>query len=156
MNFDEKLERRTKSFKSKLSPSGNGCLEWTGCVDNYGYGVICRIGKITRTHRFAYFLEHGDIPDGMCVMHSCDNPKCCNPDHLSLGTHLDNNRDKCAKRRHAHGARNGRAKVSETGVVEIRNLYESGITQAEIAKTYGISQTGVSLIVLKKNWQHVL
>jgi hypothetical protein len=85
---------------------GEGCWMWTAGTDRDGYGKFA-IGHgkqdqtHTRAHRFAYELLVGPIPDGMVVMHSCDTPACVNPDHLSVGTPLDNNDDKVAKGRHA-------------------------------------------------------
>jgi len=95
----ERLER----FKSKLSePTETGCLLWTASKSNRGYGVFSDgWGKTISAHRFAYQLAKGSIPAGMVVCHSCDNPACCNPDHLWLGTRSDNQRDMVAKGRDA-------------------------------------------------------
>jgi len=85
----------------------NGCLEWTGNTDRKGYGLISVDGKNVATHRFSWTLTNGPIPDGMCVLHHCDDPPCCQTEptegypegHLFLGTIADNNRDMSAKRR---------------------------------------------------------
>ncbi len=77
----------------------NGCIEWTRSKDGDGYGFIRFSGVLHRTHRIAYELFVGEIPAGMCVLHKCDNPPCINVDHLFLGTHADNNRDKFNKGR---------------------------------------------------------
>jgi hypothetical protein len=87
-------------------PAGSACWEWQGYRNLEGYGRIKAVGGIQGTHRVAYRLTKGEIPDGLVVMHSCDNPPCCNPAHLSLGTPLDNNNDKVRKGRH-HVPTNG-------------------------------------------------
>ncbi len=76
------------------------CHIYTGGLTIGGYGKIWFDGKHLRAHRFAYELEHGPIPDGMCVLHSCDRPSCVNVKHLSLGTHKDNMRQKSERGRH--------------------------------------------------------
>jgi len=91
-------------FTAHLEERPNGCVEWTGGLDDHGYGRISVNGKNVYTHRFAWELVNGPIPDGMFICHHCDNPPCCNPDDLFVGTHDDNMADKVAKGR----TRNGR------------------------------------------------
>lgn len=86
------------------------CWLWRGAITSAGYGsvgIVCREHhEVTRpAHRVAYVLAHGDIPSGLVVMHSCDNPPCVNPAHLSLGTHADNRRDSIAKGRRPRACR---------------------------------------------------
>lgn len=96
-------ERLTASLEHKP----NGCLEWTNPTDDKGYGSIYVDGKLIKVHRFAWTLANGPIPDGMNVLHHCDNPPCCEtapseayPEgHLFLGTLADNNADMRAKGR---------------------------------------------------------
>lgn len=83
-------------FWSMTKPTPNGCLEWQGRLDRAGYGLVGRGDK--RAHRVAYAFAKGD-PSGMFVCHSCDNPRCINPDHLWLGTPGDNMRDARDKKR---------------------------------------------------------
>ena len=87
----------------------SGCIEWTGYTIRCGYGRTPANGKQTLTHRLAWELANGPIPDGLFVLHSCDNPPCCNIEHLWLGTKGDNNADRDAKGRggsSANGAKN--------------------------------------------------
>lgn len=80
----------------------DGCWEWTGSIGSHGYGQIMDRGTPLTVHRVSYLLAHGEdsIADGLYVMHRCDNKKCVNPDHLSLGTHADNMADMTSKGRH--------------------------------------------------------
>lgn len=87
-----------KVFWSRTRPAENGCIEWAGCVDSFGYGRVGR-GQIP-AHRVSYMLTKGEIGDYL-VCHSCDNPRCVNPDHLWLGTQTDNMRDMVRKGRHS-------------------------------------------------------
>lgn len=78
----------------------DGCLLWTGSVKDNGYGQTCWHRRTVTAHRVAWQMIHGPIPDGLCVMHTCDVRACVNPAHLRLGTFGDNNRDTVAKGRH--------------------------------------------------------
>lgn len=77
----------------------SGCLEFQGYVSKFGYGFLKLRGRLERAHRVAWMLTHGPIPDGLCVCHRCDNPRCIEPTHLFLGTVAENNRDRHAKGR---------------------------------------------------------
>lgn len=88
-------------FIEKIIKLPSGCWEWTGATVPFGYGVF-QLGRgvgVTRSHRFAYELWVGPIPEGMFVCHTCDNPPCCNPEHLFLGSNGDNMKDMHAKNR---------------------------------------------------------
>jgi len=80
----------------------NDCWEWKGARSSAGYGQkwTPSVGQVLYTHRLAYEWANGPIPSGMIVLHACDNPPCCNPSHLRLGTHADNVADKMQKGRH--------------------------------------------------------
>jgi hypothetical protein len=83
-------------MQSRLTLSENGCMRWNGATNNKGYGFIVSMlpkKHILLTHRVAYEQAYGPISEGFCVLHKCDNPPCCNPEHLFLGTIADNNRD---------------------------------------------------------------
>lgn len=76
------------------------CAEWTGRRNRGGYGLTRACGKPLLAHRQAWAIAFGPIPDGLCVLHRCDNPPCCEPTHLFLGTRADNMRDMALKGRH--------------------------------------------------------
>lgn len=88
-------------FWAKVDRSSDGCWEWTGGRFDEGYGTIRVAGRSLKTHRVAWELVQGAIPEGLCVCHRCDNPPCCRPDHLFLGTREENNRDRDEKGRGA-------------------------------------------------------
>ena len=83
----------------KLAVRDSGCIEWTGATNGCGYGSIQVSGRMVLVHRLAWELVNDPITDGLCVLHRCDNPSCCNVDHLSLGTHADNMADMVTKGR---------------------------------------------------------
>lgn len=121
-----------------------GCVEWlSGALANGGYGSIA-IGRglaPLRAHRAAWILENGEIPDGMYVCHSCDNPRCCNTEHLFLGSPKDNMDDKTSKGRGSRppvhlGESHHNATMSFEDVQYVRSSSES---KAELAKKFGVS-----------------
>lgn len=143
-------------FEEKFVKS-DGCWLWTASCAGKGYGQmkLPKQRKQEYAHRLAYQIYKGEIPKCLQVMHSCDNPKCCNPDHLSIGTCKDNLQDMKQKGRSTHGEKNARAKITEDQVIQIRKCIESGMTQSKIALAFGISQIQVSRINTGKRWERV-
>ena len=141
--------------RTDTSGGANACWEWQGYRHpTRGYGQIgigTRAAGIGETHRVAWEVTHGPIPDGMFVCHKCDNPPCVNPAHLFLGTNADNVADMVAKGRGAKGFRLPHTKLSDEQVREIRELWNARVaSQAAIAARFGISQGHVSGIVNHK------
>lgn len=111
-----------------------------------------------KAHRVSWMLANGPIPAGMVVCHRCDNPPCVNPDHLFLGTQIDNMRDRSKKGRgnHRKGSRHGRAKLTEQDVRVIRSRYATGDwKQSDLAAEYGVSQPLIGHIVRRVTWRHI-
>lgn len=118
----------------------DGCWKWVG-AKSQGYGYI-QIGgrkdKVIRAHRLSYMLEHGEIPDGHIVRHKCDNPECCNPEHLEIGTMLDNSQDMVKRRRHkSHSqthCKNGHKYNEKNTVIGSRGNRECRVCKNERAR----------------------
>ena len=138
--------------------SDTECWEWMGCRNCHGYGRFCYKASMWLAHRLVWTWERGDIPDNLCVLHRCDNPPCCNPNHLFLGTYSDNNQDKAAKGRAKSpclsGETHGRAKVTDSQVLTMRELHKSGLfLHRELAERYGISKSQVGNILSENQRQ---
>lgn len=138
----------------------NGCWIWSGGKKPNGYGQISEGGrgsKCLSAHRVSYELHNGPIPDGLVVMHSCDNPACVNPAHLSLGTHKDNSDDMIAKGRKRTvaplGSSNGKAILTEQDVLYIRaNKHKS---HAQLGREIGVSPNCVRGVRIGRTWSHI-
>ena len=144
-----------KFFLPKIKKTDT-CWLWAGSIRPNGYGLFKFKGKKYSAHRFAYELFKNEIPKDMHVCHTCDIRNCVNPDHLWLGTHLDNMRDKSIKGRQVTGEKNGKAKLTETQVLSIREKYATGeYTQPELGKEFNVSLITVSRILNKKAWKHI-
>lgn len=137
-----------------------GCWLWEGNVNHKGYGQVS-VGHsgMTATHRVAYNHFKGPIHDGMQVLHSCDVPCCCNPQHLWLGTHQDNVNDKMRKGRHrivrtykTRGSANGNSKLTDDVVRHIKRRDRLGKDYAEL---YGVSRAAISAIHAGHTWRHI-
>lgn len=143
-------------FWSKVAVGAlSECWEWRAARTR-GYGqfrVVARPASPHRAHRVAWALACGKIPDGVWVLHKCDNPLCCNPAHLFLGSQVVNMADAAEKGRTAHGRRNGSTKLDQEKVCEIRKRYATGlVTQQALADASGVSQTNISCIVRRVTW----
>ena len=121
----------------------NGCANWTRSVSSVGYGVITlEHSKTKYTHRLVYECSHGEIPDGLVVRHACDNRKCCNLEHLSIGTYADNALD-------TSKAGNNRV-LSDVNVKEIRILNQQGVPKKQLARDYKVSPQTIRNVIARK------
>jgi len=133
----------------------NGCWEvFSHKKRTNGYVGVERDGVPKDVHRIAWERHFGMVPEGICVLHRCDNPPCWNPEHLFLGTKGDNNTDRAAKGRSARGEKHCRAKLTWERVREIRKMARAGLlTQCEIAQDYGVTKQAIWAIVHEKTWK---
>lgn len=135
------------------------CLLWTGSLRAHGYGQCWFRGKCARkAHRVSWILHNGEIPKDMAVLHRCDVPACVNPEHLFLGTQLDNIADMAAKRRRVnpppqHGQSNYGAKLTWQLVRKIRGEHSQGAKTSELAKKYGLQFGPMWRIVTMRGWK---
>lgn len=151
---DKAVKTLRERFDRHTKPGNGTCIHWTGFLDRSGYGEI----KVTignkrlkrRAHRVSWELSRGQIPDGLCVCHTCDNPRCVNIDHLFLGTQDDNIKD-CAKkgRMTMHNA-----KISELDIPRMKDILACGFSQLKTGEWLGVSQSQVSQAVNGKSWRH--
>jgi hypothetical protein len=152
-NHQEKLPPED-IFWSNLNKLGDkDCWIYTKCISTAGYGRIQIKRKFIAAHRFSYQLHFGEIPDGMFVCHHCDNPPCCNPSHLFLGTCADNNNDMASKYRNDKGEDHWNNKLNERQVLEIRSLIKNGHPISVIAKKYGVHVNTVYDIRNNRIWK---
>lgn len=146
------------TFWRRILKSEN-CWIWIGALRS-GYGELSFV-SITGSynpigaHVVAWILTNGPIPEGMDVLHKCDNPPCCRPDHLFLGTSQDNMRDMAEKGRSAWSERSSLAKLSKDRVLNIIGMSSQGVPQNRIAKIFELHESTVSLIVRGKRWEHL-
>lgn len=131
------------------------CWPWTRGTFGGGRGEIRLVGQYYLAYRVAYRDATGVDPGPLLVCHQCDNPACCNPAHLFLGTDLDNNRDMHLKGRAAVGSRMRAARLIESDIPVIRHLLNAGQTQKEVADRYGVHIMTISDIARGKTWRHV-
>lgn len=147
------VTRHIWEFTSLISrePTEKGCRVWLG---PYGsrYGTACIGGNVYSAHRVSYVFFVGEIPDGMFVLHKCDNPACVHPGHLFVGTAKDNQVDMALKGRSAASVRNGCAKITEETVMAIFNATGS---QGDIAKRFRVAKATVCHIKSGRQWSSV-
>lgn len=157
-NEKEAIVARFKRFVDQRSEED--CWNWTGLLTPSGYASFSIGRQGVRGHRFAFVIAHGKEPSGL-VCHRCDNPKCVNPTHLFEGTSQDNSDDMRQKGRarylgqKVNGVRNGKSKLNEDKVIQIRALALSGMEGRAIAKQFGVSDGTIYWILNNRTWRNV-
>lgn len=155
--YDMPKKSAKQRFWSRVDIQGLlACWTIDGAKDKDGYGFFVWQGKRCGAHRVAYEITRGVVPEGLFVLHKCDNPPCVNPNHLFLGTQLDNMRDMDKKNRRIHGEAINTAKLSIEKVKEIRRLASRGVSRSKLACMFGVTQTNIGYVILRKSWKRVL
>lgn len=132
------------------------CWLWLGAINPWGYGRFKFNGVQTMSHRVAYRLTTGENIDGKVAMHKCDTPACCNPNHLVIGTHADNQQDKFKKNRQAKGETNGQSFLTEQQVKEARSKYKPRVvTYKMLANEYGVCKDTMQKAIRGIYWKHL-
>lgn len=139
------------SLLGKTIQSETGCLIWTGAKCSSGYGNVRHSGPVIATHRLVWILTHGNIPNGMCVLHRCDVRACLNIEHLFLGTVVDNNHD-----RHQKGRYKDRSKLTPELVKTIRSEYNGSISMKKLGRKYGVTAPTVYRALRRQLWKQVI
>lgn len=141
-------------FWSKVAQAGpNDCWPWIARRNEArgGYGYFDDEHRRTwRAHRYAFFLMHGHAPK--LVRHTCDNPACCNPNHLLEGTQQDNINDMVARGRSCVGERHGMVKLTEA---QVRDILAADLPHTALGLKYGVSRAAIELIRTRRNWSHI-
>jgi hypothetical protein len=140
----------------RVEKTATGCWLYRGNLTPNGYGVLSVGGRSRATHRLAWELTHGPVPPGLYICHRCDQPACCNPAHLFLGTPSDNQADSVAKGRRPSrkGSRHPLAKLTDDAVREIRAGKARGERTIDLARRFGISEPSVCRIAKGYGWSH--
>lgn len=152
-----------QEFWEKVEQRGqDDCWPWLGPVDKDGYGLWHKFPNERRSNRIAWTIENGSVPKGHFVLHTCDNPPCCNPAHLWLGTAKDNTHDSIRKGRFSMPPRMvgeanpGGGKLTETDVREIRRLYATRrFTLKQLGAMFKVTFAMISQIINCRSWSHV-
>lgn len=124
-----------KRFWDKVDKADE-CWLWTAGKNSDGYGVFKLDGKSVGSHVVSYVLANGDVPNGIEVCHTCDNPPCVHPDHLWLGTRKDNAQDSALKGRNSHGEKHHTSKLSD---VQVQQILKDNRPLSDIANDYGVT-----------------
>lgn len=154
---EEKFKRMSDTYE-KYVIRQNGCWNWRSFKDKNGYGEMAYQKTTNKAHRISWMIYNGSIPDGMYVLHKCDNPPCSNPDHLFLGDAGDNRRDCRDKGRMPirRGEKSNFCKLKEEQVKEIKKLLTDGLSQYEIGRKFNVSRGAICDIKRGRNWKHVV
>jgi len=154
MSGRKRFKTVQEQFENQIFYSIDGCWYWIGTIGPRGYGSINVNGASKRAHRVSYEIYKGNIPAGLFVCHSCDNPLCVRPDHLILGTQKENMQDMWGKGRGCKGEKAPWAKLKRKDVDEIRELYaKGGVAMRPLAKRFNVSYTTVNFVINNKSWK---
>lgn len=143
--------------QAAITANPDKCWIWQRTFVNHGYGQIQLGGKRYRAHRLAWQLANGHPPAvDLEILHSCDNPSCINPNHLSEGTHKQNMAEALERRRLKVGSECSWTDLTEVDIIKIRQLLADGSTGRAVARMYNMSEPAISEIKNRRKWKHVI
>lgn len=155
------FEQSVEDFWSNVDSSNLGnpllCWNWVGYFTTRNYGQLNFQGRKMRAHRASWVVHNGAIPEGLSVCHRCDNPSCVNPNHLFLGTQLDNMADAAAKKRFPDrkGVKCNSSKLIDADIPQIFQLHKQGEVPRKIAFRYSVGRATIQRVLSRKAWSHV-
>lgn len=152
---EKEYQKKMKEKFNKYVIKSEKCWDWKGPIYNKRY-IPFKTDKLTYAHVVSWKIYKGKIPAGKFVCHTCDNPRCTNPEHLFLGTPKDNIQDMIHKKRNRYGSNHYMAKLDEKKVREIKSLIELGLTYSKIAKKYEVTPGTIFHIAKGTSWKHVV
>jgi hypothetical protein len=155
---DKRLPLAVRFWKKVVKTKANECWLWTGCKSPFGYGCFNVNNRMRIASRIAWELTHGKIPKGLCVLHHCDVPACCNPKHLFLGTRTDNSNDKIKKgrARGSQGSKHPYAKLNESVVQDLRKSYVSFYGSMKTkSEELRVSESTLRHAISGRTWKHI-
>lgn len=141
-------------FMSKVKKVESGCWEWQGCKNKKGYGMFRYEGSTRLAHRVSFILHNRDIKEDLLILHSCDNPCCVNPAHLSEGTGFDNQQQ--ASLRNRYNRKGTNSIFSKITDEDVRIIRESKRSSRDICKDYNLTKASILNIRSGKTWSHVV
>ena len=161
VNPDHLVSGDKARFWAKVDKlSDDECWPWIAELDkdNYGMFSVIENGKYKkcRASVYALLLVGIEVPKGMCVCHTCDNPPCVNPKHLWIGTVKDNNADKVSKNRQTRGEDQVHAVLTEDLIPIIRKRHAEGESLGSIARSLGVGTSTIFSVVKRKTWKHIV
>jgi hypothetical protein len=146
-------------FQGKYEVAESGCWEWCATRNKYGYGQLTNfrdlVPRMIFAHRASWEIHNGEIPNGLYVLHKCDNRCCVNPEHLFLGTKGYNNSDRHKKGRTAFGEKNGNAIYNDQDIFNIYKMQDDGMSNVAIAKKLNGSRITIWEITTGRKWKHL-
>lgn len=156
--MNNKEKDRIRTLLKEHTREEKECLVWTGSRRGYktGYGCLYVGGEVFAAHRVAWTLAFGEIPRGLHILHSCDNPPCVRVEHLRTGTVADNAQDRMKRNPRAHSEGHPRAKLTNADVVAILLLFGSGMFKSKVlALAFNVSQTVITEIGYGRSWTYL-